>query len=66
MRLQSQTISSAARSFFATPCLYCPHCAEPMIAPAASEFVEGHGIRHRWICDACGAETATIFPLAEP
>jgi hypothetical protein len=63
MRLQTPIISSAATSYFASAGLYCPHCADPMIAPAASEFVEGQGIRHRWICDSCGAETATVIPL---
>jgi hypothetical protein len=66
MRLQTPITSSAVRSLLASACLYCPHCADPMIAPAVSEFVEAHGdqgIRHRWICESCGAETATIIPL---
>jgi hypothetical protein len=67
MRLQTPITSIAAQSFVASACLYCPHCADPMIAPAVSEFVESQGtqgIRHRWICDSCGAETATVIPLA--
>ena len=63
MLLQTETSNSAAQSFFASACLYCPHCAEPMIAPEVSEFVAGQGIRHRWICDACGGETSTYIPF---
>lgn len=64
MRLHTETTNSAARSFFASACLYCPHCADPMIAPAASEFVEDEGVRHRWICEACGGETRTIIAFS--
>lgn len=64
MRLQTPIISFAARPVFASAGLYCPHCADPMIAPSASEFVQGEGIRHRWVCEACGTETETIIPLA--
>jgi transcription initiation factor IIE alpha subunit len=38
---------------FATP-VRCPHCDELMVAPTASEFIEGGEIRHHWECDACG------------
>lgn len=65
MRLPSETANIAARSFFASACLYCPRCADPMIAPATSEFVEGRGIRHRWLCEACGAETSTTISFSQ-
>lgn len=64
MRLHQETTCSAAQSFFAAACLYCPHCGEPMVAPAASEFVEGHGIHHHWFCDDCGRETHTTIAFA--
>ena len=61
MRLQTLTVDRTACSYLAAVCNYCPHCAEPMVAPTASEFVAGHGIRHRWICDSCGQETRTTI-----
>lgn len=61
MQLHIETTNSAARSFLASTGLYCPHCAEPMIAPAASEFVAGHGVRNRWHCESCGCETQTTI-----
>lgn len=64
MRLHHETINSAAQSLLASACLYCPYCADPMIAPAVSEFVQGHGIRHQWICESCGGETRTIIALS--
>jgi hypothetical protein len=47
---------------FATP-VRCPHCDDLMVAPIASEFIEGGEIRHHWECDACGEPSSTSVPL---
>ncbi len=47
---------------FASPAR-CPHCSEMMIAPVASEFVEGGEIRHHWECEACGKLSSSSIPL---
>jgi hypothetical protein len=31
----------------------CPLCNDWMVAPIASEFIEGGEIRHMWECDTC-------------
>ena len=41
----------------------CPHCGDWMVAPAASEFVEGVEIRHYWECDSCGETSSISIPL---
>ena len=41
----------------------CPRCGQAMIAPVASEFVEGGEIRHYWECDACGDLSASAIAL---
>jgi hypothetical protein len=35
-----------------------------LVAPIASEFVEGGEIRHHWECDVCGESSSTSVPLA--
>jgi transposase len=47
---------------FATS-IRCPICGDPMVAPVASEFIEGDEIRHHWECDACGEPSSTSIPL---
>jgi hypothetical protein len=34
-----------------------------MVAPIASEFIEGGEIRHHWECDTCGKPSSTSIPL---
>jgi uncharacterized protein with PIN domain len=41
----------------------CPYCADRMLAPIQSEFVEGGEIRHHWECDGCGEISTTMIPL---
>jgi hypothetical protein len=41
----------------------CPHCDERLIAPELSEFVDGEGIRHHWLCDACAYAFCTEITL---
>lgn len=53
---------SAIRAF-ASPSR-CPNCDDLMVAPVVSEFIEGGDIRHHWECDACGAFSSTLIPLA--
>jgi len=48
---------------FATP-ERCPHCDDLLVAPVASEFIEGGEIRHHWECDVCGEPSSTSVPLA--
>lgn len=43
----------------------CPHCGDILIAPVASEFVEGGEIRHHWECDACGEPSFSSIQLGE-
>lgn len=43
--------------------IQCPHCDEPLIASVLSEFVDGEGIRHHWLCDACAYAFCTEVTL---
>jgi len=52
---------SVFRAFFVQ--VQCPLCADVMVAPFMSEFVEGGEIRHHWACDACGQYSSTSIPL---
>ena len=49
---------------FAAPAR-CPHCDDLMVAPIASEFIEGGEIRHHWECDACGELSSTSIPTGD-
>ena len=49
---------------FATP-IRCPNCNDLMVAPIASEFMEGVEIRHHWTCDACGEPSSTSIQLTD-
>lgn len=42
---------------------HCPRCDDLMIAPLASEFVAGEGIRHHWECETCGARSSSTISL---
>jgi hypothetical protein len=56
---------SAIRGFAAPS--RCPGCDDLMVAPVASEFIEGGEIRHHWECDLCGEFSSTSIPLvSEP
>ena len=47
MQLQYESAKLSALRAFASPAR-CPQCGDWMIAPIASEFVEGGEIRHLW------------------
>lgn len=47
---------------FGTP-LRCNQCGDQLIAPVASEFVDGGEIRHYWECDSCGSTSCTSIDL---
>ena len=51
---------SAIRSFTAP--MRCPQCGDWMVAPIASEFIEGGEIRHHWECDGCGELFQQLHP----
>jgi transcription elongation factor Elf1 len=38
--------------FFSRP--LCPECGHEQFVPEQSSFVEDGGIRHAWLCEACG------------
>lgn len=48
---------------FAAP-VECPNCADRMVAPLHSEFVESGEIRHYWACEACGETSVTTFEFS--
>ena len=62
MQLNANTAKLSAIRAFAPP-VRCPYCGDWMVAPVASEFVEGDEIRHHWECDACGESSSTSIPL---
>lgn len=62
MQLHIDTARLSGFRDFATPAR-CPHCGDWLVAPEASEFVEGGEIRHHWECDACGQTSSTSIPL---
>ena len=43
----------------------CPNCGDSMVAPLASEFVEGGEIHHHWACEVCGVPSTTLVSLGE-
>jgi uncharacterized protein with PIN domain len=64
MRLSSErTELSAFPRYFASR-QRCPHCGDPLIAPEASEFIEGGTIQHFWSCDGCGQDSRTFVRSA--
>jgi hypothetical protein len=64
MQLQYESAKLSAIRAFASPAR-CPLCGDWMVAPVASEFVEGGEIRHLWECDACGESTLTSIDLED-
>lgn len=64
MQLQYETTKLSTIRAFASP-VRCPQCGDWMVAPVASEFVEGGEIRHLWECDACGESTLTSIDLED-
>ena len=42
----------------------CAQCGHLLIAPAWSEHLSEHRVRHLWNCDACGYSYETIVYLA--
>ncbi len=59
--LHCETANLSDIRAFASP--RCPHCGDLMVAPLASEFVEGAEIRHHWECEACGRPSSSTVPL---
>jgi hypothetical protein len=55
--------SSAFPRCFALP-TRCSHCGDWLVAPDASEFIEGGEIRHHWACDTCGGESVTLVAIS--
>jgi len=62
MQLRDYRTKLSAIRVFATPAR-CPNCSDLMVAPTASEFIEGGEIRHHWECDACGEFSISSIPL---
>ena len=62
MQLHEYWAKLSAIRAFATPAR-CPNCGDLMVAPIASEFIEGGEIRHHWECDTCGKPSSTSIPL---
>jgi len=63
MQLQEYSAKLSATRTFAAP-IRCPLCNDFLVAPIASEFIEGDEIRHHWECEACGQPFSTCVPLA--
>jgi len=64
MQLQYESAKLSTIRAYASPAR-CPQCGDWMVAPVASEFVEGGEIRHLWECDACGESTLTSIDLED-
>jgi uncharacterized protein with PIN domain len=64
VQLQYESAKLSAMRAFASPAR-CPQCGDWMVAPIASEFVEGGEIRHLWECEACGESTLTSIELED-
>jgi hypothetical protein len=62
MQLESHSAKPAGIRDFASQ-VRCPYCADWMVAPIVSEFIEGGEIRHHWECEACGEFSTTAIPL---
>jgi uncharacterized protein with PIN domain len=62
MQLHEYRAKLSAIRAFTTPAR-CPNCGDLMVAPIASEFIEGGEIRHHWECDTCGKPSSTSIPL---
>ncbi|HEU4661373.1 MAG TPA: hypothetical protein VFS63_11985 [Pseudolabrys sp.] len=58
MQLDQQAGGRSPPPRFALP-TRCPHCGDWLVAPVASEFVEGGEIRHHWTCESCSHHSLT-------
>ena len=60
MTLHTETATRTRLATYNT----CPQCAEWLIAPDWSEYLNERCVRHTWSCEACGYEfeTAVFFP----
>lgn len=65
MQLQCYPATFSAIRFFGTA-LRCAQCGDQLIAPVASEFVDGSEIRHYWECDSCGGTSCTSIDIESP
>lgn len=63
MQLDRQCEGRCAPSRFALPAR-CPNCGDWLVAPIASEFVEGGEIRHHWTCETCSSHSLTCVSVA--
>lgn len=64
MQLETQASGRSVFSrYFAMP-TRCPHCGDWLVAPEATEFVEGGEIRHHWACDTCSGQSLTSVALS--
>jgi transposase-like protein len=53
MTLQNATPAVIAFArYFARP--HCPQCGHEQFVPERSAFVGEDGVRHAWLCEACG------------
>jgi transposase-like protein len=60
MSLQNATPAMIAFArYFTRPC--CPRCGREQMVPERSEFVGEGGVRHGWLCEACGHDFTTTI-----
>jgi len=62
MQLHCYPATFAMIRIFGTA-LRCTDCGNQLIAPVASEFVDGGEIRHYWECDSCGTTSCTSIDI---
>jgi hypothetical protein len=58
MSLQNATPAVIAFARYFTRPL-CPVCGYEQVVPERSEFVGEGGVRHAWLCEACGHDFCT-------
>jgi hypothetical protein len=46
------------------PIIECAQCSEQLFVPDRSEYVDEHGVRHLWKCEACGYAFETTVSYA--
>ena len=66
MQLDTQATGHSALSHSFVLSTHCPYCGDYLVAPVASEFVEGGEIRHHWACDTCSGHSLTSVPVPVP
>ncbi|MBS0535398.1 MAG: hypothetical protein JSR72_15175 [Proteobacteria bacterium] len=62
MQLQCYPATFSMIRTFGTA-LRCAECGDQLIAPVASEFVDGGEIRHYWECESCGTTSCTSIDI---